>query len=73
MIAKILVHAENREAAIRKMRSALDETLILGIETNLDFQYKIMQSETFCRGRADTSFIEAFTLGGKNHESGSEQ
>lgn len=73
MIAKILVHAENREAAIRKMRSALDETLILGIETNLDFQYKIMQSETFCRGRADTGFIEAFTLGGKNHESGSEQ
>ena len=73
MIAKILVHAENREAAIRKMRSALDETLILGIETNLDFQYKIMQSETFCRGKADTGFIEAFTLGGKNHESGSEQ
>lgn len=58
MIAKIIVHAENRDAAIRKMRTALDETVILGIETNLDFQYQIMRHPVFCAGEADTGFIE---------------
>ena len=59
MIAKIIVHAQNREAAIRKMRAALDETLIMGIDTNLDFQYQIMKNQVFCEGKADTSFIES--------------
>ncbi len=60
MIAKIIVHAPTREAAIRKMRSALDETVILGIETNLDFQYQIMRHPVFREGKADTGFIESF-------------
>lgn len=59
MIAKIIVHAPNREAAIMKMRAALDETLIMGIETNLDFQYQIMKHPIFCEGKADTGFIES--------------
>ncbi len=65
MIAKILVHAEDRDAAIRKMRAALDETLVLGVSTNLDFQYKIMFAPAFTEGRADTGFIEGFISGGK--------
>ena len=60
MIAKILVHAPDREAAIRKMKSALDETLILGVDTNLDFQYRIMDNPTFRAGEADTGFIDKF-------------
>lgn len=59
MIAKIIVYAQNREAAIMKMRAALDETLIMGIETNLDFQYQIMKHPVFCEGKADTGFIES--------------
>ena len=59
MIAKIIVHAQNRDAAIRKMRAALDETLIMGIYTNLDFQYQIMKNKVFCEGKADTGFIES--------------
>ena len=59
MIAKIIVHAQNRDAAIRKMRAALDETLIMGIDTNLDFQYQIMKNKVFCEGKADTGFIES--------------
>lgn len=59
MIAKIIVHAQNRDAAIRKMRAALDETLIMGIDTNLDFQYQIMKNPVFCEGKADTGFIES--------------
>ena len=65
MIAKVIVVAPDREAAIRKMRSALDETLILGISTNLDFQYRIMHNETFCKGEADTGFVEKFVSGGR--------
>ncbi len=60
MIAKVLVHAPDREAAIRKMRTALDEMVILGVETNLDFQYQIMNHPVFCQGKADTGFIESF-------------
>lgn len=58
MIAKVIVHAPTREAALQKMRSALDEMVIMGVETNLDFQYQIMRTPAFCEGKADTGFIE---------------
>lgn len=58
MIAKIIVHASDRDAAIRKMQAALDETVIMGVETNLDFQYQIIRNPIFCAGEADTGFIE---------------
>lgn len=57
MIAKVIVHAPDRRAAIQKMCSALDEMVILGVETNLDFQYQILRNPEFCEGRADTGFI----------------
>ncbi|MEE1086679.1 MAG: acetyl-CoA carboxylase biotin carboxylase subunit [Schaedlerella sp.] len=60
MIAKVIVHAPDRKAAIMKMRSALDEMVIIGVETNLDFQYRIMRNEVFREGKADTGFIEKF-------------
>ena len=58
MIAKVIVHAPNRDAALQKMRSALNEMLIMGVETNLDFQYRILKNPEFCEGKADTGFIE---------------
>lgn len=58
MIAKVIVHAPDRKAALQKMRSALDEMLIIGVETNLDFQYRILKNPEFCEGKADTGFIE---------------
>ena len=65
MIAKIIVHAPDRASAIRKMRTALDETLILGINTNLDFQYHVMSNQTFIEGKADTGFVAKFMATGK--------
>jgi acetyl-CoA carboxylase biotin carboxylase subunit len=59
MIAKVIVHGADRQAALQKMRSALDEMVIIGVETNLDFQYQIMRHPTFCEGKADTGFIES--------------
>ena len=44
--------------AFEKMRSALDEMVVMGVETNLDFQYQIMKNQVFCDGKADTGFIE---------------
>lgn len=58
MIAKVIVHASDRDAALQKMRTALDEMVILGIHTNLDFQYQLMNNREFCEGKADTGFIE---------------
>ena len=57
MIAKIIVHAENREAAIAKMKVALDECVIDGVDTNIDFLYQILENENFVSGNFDTSFI----------------
>ncbi|MEF9840085.1 MAG: acetyl-CoA carboxylase biotin carboxylase subunit, partial [Lachnospiraceae bacterium] len=40
MLAKLIVHAKNRDEAIKKMRSALGEIIIEGIDTNVDYQYE---------------------------------
>ena len=58
MIAKIIVHADNRLEAIRKMRCALEEMIVGGIETNDKFQYLILFHPEFIRGRYDIGFIE---------------
>ena len=54
MIAKIIVQGRNRTEAIAKMRTALEEMVVVGVNTNLDFQYAIMENETFRAGLADT-------------------
>ncbi len=63
MIAKIIVHARDRNQAIAKMATALEEMVVVGVHTNLDFQFAIMENKTFKAGRADTSFIERFFKG----------
>jgi len=57
MIAKIIVHAENRDEAISKMKRALEECIIDGIDTNIDFLYRILEDKNFVSGNFDTSFI----------------
>jgi acetyl-CoA carboxylase biotin carboxylase subunit len=57
MIAKIIVHADTRLEAIAKMKRALDECVIDGIDTNIDFLYKILENKKFVKGDFDTSFI----------------
>ncbi len=57
MIAKIIVHAQDREEAIAKMRRALEECVVDGIDTNIDFLLKIIENNNFKSGNFDTSFI----------------
>lgn len=58
MIAKIIVHDKDRISAIHKMRSVLGELIVEGIETNIDFQYEILNNEDFLAGNVTTQFIE---------------
>ena len=42
----------------RKCALRWNEMVVMGVETNLDFQYQIMKNQVFCDGKADTGFIE---------------
>ena len=58
MIAKIIVYGTTRNEAIAKMKRALEELVIEGVETNRDFLFEIIKNPDFIRGNFDTSFIE---------------
>ena len=60
MLMKLIVYDKDRESAIAKMRSALGEVVIEGIETNINFQYEILENDAFQEGDTDTSFIEKY-------------
>lgn len=60
MLLKLIVHGKDREEAIAKMRSALGELIIEGIDTNLDFQYEIINNPEFEAGNTDTDFIPTY-------------
>jgi len=62
MIAKLIVHAETREDAIRRMSRALDEFIIEGIKTTIFFHKQIMANKDFIEGNIDTSFLERIVL-----------
>lgn len=58
MIAKIIAYGNTRNEAIAKMKRALEELVIEGVETNRDFLFDIIRNPDFLRGNFDTSFIE---------------
>ncbi len=57
MIAKLIVHGEDRAQAIAKMKRALDEFDIQGVDTTIPFQRKVLENEKFVSGNFDTGFI----------------
>ncbi|MDO5349236.1 MAG: acetyl-CoA carboxylase biotin carboxylase subunit [Lachnospiraceae bacterium] len=60
MLLKLIAHGKDRDEAIQKMRSALGELIIEGIETNVDFQYEILSHPAFREGRTNTGFIPEY-------------
>ncbi len=62
MIAKLIVHAETREDAIKRMSRALDEYIIEGIKTTIFFHKTIMANKDFIEGNIDTSFLDRIVL-----------
>ena len=57
MIGKLIVHAPNRDTAMAKMRRALAELVVDGVETNIDFQYDLLNNEDVINGNIDTGLI----------------
>jgi acetyl-CoA carboxylase biotin carboxylase subunit len=60
MILKLITFSSTRLECIRKMRSALSELIVDGIETNEKFHYYVMHSKEFIEGSYDTGFCESF-------------
>lgn len=60
MIAKVIVHGNNRKEAISKMKRALYEFIIDGIDTNIEFQNNILNNPDYQKGNFNTSFLESF-------------
>ena len=60
MIAKLICKARTREECIAKMRRALDEFIVEGIETTVPFHRQLMDDERFIKGDFTTKFIESF-------------
>lgn len=65
MIAKLLVKAPTREEAIMKMRVALSEFIIEGVETNIDFQLALLKDEDFEKGNFDIGFLNRKNIMGE--------
>ena len=58
MIAKLIVHADTREEAIKRMDRALDEYIVEGIKTTIPFHKRIMNNKDFIDSNIDTGFLE---------------
>ncbi len=68
LLAKVIVHADTRKDAIRKMRVALEQFIIDGIHTNIDFLYVIMHNPIFVKGNYDTKSLPKMVLEAQNYE-----
>jgi len=58
MVAKLVAHAESRDAAIARARAALAEFDVLGLVTNIPFLLRVLDSEAFRRGQLHTGFLD---------------
>ena len=57
MLAKLIVHAPSREAALRKLDTALSEFVVLGVTTNVGFLREVSKSEAFSNGLVTTCLL----------------
>ncbi len=64
MLAKLIVHGNDRQEAIAKMKSALGEVIIEGVDTNVDYQFEIMNDPDYQNGAFDIGFLESHEIGG---------
>jgi len=58
LLAKVIVHGNNREEALARMRQALDSFIIEGVTTTIPFLGRIMRHPDFIAGKVDTKFLE---------------
>ena len=58
LLAKLIVHAENREAAIQRMQAALRDFIVHGVVTNIDFMQSVLSHPDFAEGKVSTRWVE---------------
>ena len=58
LLAKLIVHAEDRSSAIRRMQAALKEFVVHGVVTNIDFLQAVLAHPDFQQGKVTTSWVE---------------
>jgi acetyl-CoA carboxylase biotin carboxylase subunit len=59
MLAKVIAYGSNRDEAIQRMKRALSELIIDGIQTNVEYQYDLLEREEIISGCYHTGLIEA--------------
>ena len=67
MLAKLIVHGNDRKEAIAKMQSALGEVIIDGIDTNIDYQFAILGDSDYQEGNFDIEFLNTHVIAGVNN------
>jgi acetyl-CoA carboxylase, biotin carboxylase subunit len=60
MVAKIICWGRDRDEALARMRRALQETVVEGIDTTLSFHLQILADEKFRRGEIHTGYLDEF-------------
>lgn len=60
LLAKVIVHANSRNEAIQKMKLALSQCVIEGIDTNIDFLLFMISSKLFMKGFYDNNSFSKF-------------
>jgi len=61
LLGKLIVHAEDRASAIRRMLRALDELVLLGVSTNIGFFRRLLADREFAEGKVDIQFLDRRT------------
>jgi acetyl-CoA carboxylase biotin carboxylase subunit len=60
MIGKLITYADSRSECIARMKRALEEYVIMGINTNIQMHQKIIMTEEFKSGKYDINFMSTF-------------
>lgn len=58
LLAKLIVHAGNREDAIKRMQNALNDFIIHGVVTNIDYMRAVLETDDFKQGKVSTRWVE---------------
>ena len=58
MLAKVIAHGPDRRTALQRLRTALEDTVILGVATNVEYLHMLLTDEDVVAGRMDTGLIE---------------
>ncbi|MFM8426834.1 MAG: acetyl-CoA carboxylase biotin carboxylase subunit [Chloroflexota bacterium] len=58
LLAKLVVYAGNREDAIKRMKSALNDFIVHGVVTNIDYMHAVLETDDFKQGKVSTRWVE---------------